>query len=226
MKKRSVASAGTAMTPSRRCALGPEPLQQQPDERAGGLRADNGVTAAGQFGGDCHVCLPPAPGHPALPLHRHHRPGGRQNVDISSTSSSAGWRTPRSPTSSRSSTSSRATPRRRCSSSPSPRWRSRKSPTWASGRIPPPGSSPARSVALCARQLRAQLAKPNTREQFCSAECRQQTAVPRGQSVGQLGSKDEEDLQEDLRQDPQEDPQERPRELPSSRPWSLDESTK
>ena len=33
--------------------------------------------------------------------------------------------------------------------------------------------------------------KPNSREQFCSAECRQQTAVPRGQSVGQLGSKDE-----------------------------------
>ena len=33
--------------------------------------------------------------------------------------------------------------------------------------------------------------KPSSREQFCSAECRQQTAVPRGQSVGQLGSKDE-----------------------------------
>ena len=32
---------------------------------------------------------------------------------------------------------------------------------------------------------------PNTREEFCSAECRQQAAVPRGQSVGQLGSKDE-----------------------------------
>ena len=61
MKKRSVASAGTAMTPSRRCALRPEPLQQQPDERAGGLRADNGVTATGQDGGDCHVCLPPPP---------------------------------------------------------------------------------------------------------------------------------------------------------------------
>ena len=67
-----------------------------------------------------------------------------------------------------------------------------------SSRQPPP-----RSVALCARQPRTQLAKPNSREQFCSAECRQQTAVRRGQSVGQLRHhEDEEDLEKDLKKIP------------------------
>ena len=47
-------------------------------------------------------------------------------------SSSAGWRTTRSPTCSRSSTSSWAAPRR-SSSSPSARWRTGRCPTWASG---------------------------------------------------------------------------------------------
>ena len=94
-------------------------------------------------------------------------------------------------------------------------------------RVNPSSRQPARAQCGVMRAAATHTTtKPNSREQFCSAECRQQTAVPRGQSVGQLGSKDEEDLQEDSRQDPQEDPQERPRELPSSGPRSLDESTK
>ena len=49
------------MIPSRRCALRPEPLQQQPEERAGGLRVDNGVPTTGPVRGEvCHVYLPPA----------------------------------------------------------------------------------------------------------------------------------------------------------------------
>ena len=38
----------------------PEPLQQQPEERAGGHRADNGVAATGPDGGEVAVpiCLP------------------------------------------------------------------------------------------------------------------------------------------------------------------------
>ena len=64
-------------------------------------------------------------------------------------------------------------------------------------------SGPSLLVALCARQPRTQLAKPNSREQFCSAECRQQTAVRRGQSVGQLRHHEgEEDLEKDLKKIP------------------------
>ena len=45
--------------------------------------------------------------------------------------------------------------------------------------------------------------KPSSREQFCSAGCRQQTAVRRGQSVGQLRHhEDEEDLKKDLEKIP------------------------
>ena len=42
------------------CTLRPEPLQQQPEERAGGHRADNGVAATGPDGGEVAVpiCLP------------------------------------------------------------------------------------------------------------------------------------------------------------------------
>ena len=42
--------------------------------------------------------------------------------------------------------------------------------------------------------------KPSSREQFCSAGCRQQTAVRRGQSVGQLRHhEEEEDLKKGLK---------------------------
>ena len=45
--------------------------------------------------------------------------------------------------------------------------------------------------------------KPSSREQFCSAGCRQQTAVRRGQSVGQLRHhEDEEDLKKGLDKNP------------------------
>ena len=45
--------------------------------------------------------------------------------------------------------------------------------------------------------------KPSSREQFCSAGCRQQTAVRRGQSVGQLRHhEEEENLEKDLKNFP------------------------
>ena len=80
-------------------------------------------------------------------------------------------------------------------------------------------------MALCARQLRTQLAKPNMRAVLL---CRVQTTdcSSPGSERGPARIQGREDLQEDFREDPQEDPQERPRELPSSRPRSLDKSTK
>ena len=53
------------MTPSRRCALGPEPLQQQPDVRAGGLRVVNGVSTTGPDEGEDAVSIC----HPATELY-------------------------------------------------------------------------------------------------------------------------------------------------------------
>ena len=59
-------------------------------------------------------------------------------------------------------------------------------------RVNPSSRQPARAQCGVMRAAATHTTtKPNSREQFCSAECRQQTAVPRGQSVGQLGSKDE-----------------------------------
>ena len=65
------------------CTLRPEPLQQQPDVRAGGLRVVNGVSTTGPNDGGVGRVYP-LPGHRAL-LHQRcqlHRHGVRQKYDV------------------------------------------------------------------------------------------------------------------------------------------------
>ena len=171
------------MTPSRRCALRPEPLQQLPDERAGGLRVVNGVSTTGPDEGDVRrVYLPPS--HLALLRHQH-RQGVRQADydDVSPPAVADGGPAE----------AQRAQGVRRV-----------RGQRRGEVQAPPPRDGGPEDVLpghqgepLLQAAARAQCGvmraaathtttKPNSREQFCSAECRQQTAVRRGQSVGQL----------------------------------------
>ena len=66
------------------CTLRPEPLQQQPEERAGGHRADNGVAATGPDGGEVAVpiCLPATDLYYVQQRRQLHCHGVRQKYDV------------------------------------------------------------------------------------------------------------------------------------------------